>query len=190
MIRKFVDSYIAQVREAFLEIDEKIWREALDSIGHARNFGKVYVAGNGGSAAISEHLTCDFSKGCEVYGQMPLKTTSLSSNMPLLTAIANDISYEEVFSKQLKYNGLCSQDVVILISSSGNSANIVHAAKYAIQCGAKVIGLTGFKGGELKKLSYISFHIPLDNYGMVEDCHQSVMHCLAQMHLKEAKEWL
>lgn len=189
-MNSFVFNYSNDIANALQNIPDKTWRDALNLIKFHRTKGRIYVAGNGGSAAISEHLTCDFSKGCDVTGVQPLRVFSLSSNMPLLTAISNDISYEESFSKQLKYNGITDSDVLILISSSGNSSNIIHAANYGAKCiGAKLIGLTGFTGGKLKDMSDVSFHIPIENYGIVEDCHQAIMHCLAQMHLKEAKEW-
>jgi len=139
----------------------------------------VYVAGNGGSAAIADHLCCDWTKGTFHQSFKTLKTFSLASNVPILTALANDLSYEEVFAKQLEF--YCKAgDAVLLISSSGNSPNIVKAAAAAKKIGAPVIGLTGFEGGQLKKSCDISLHVPFNNYGIVEDCHQSLMHILAQ----------
>ncbi len=123
-------------------------------------------------------------------GHNALKVVSLSSNLPFLTAIANDISYQDTLSYQLKVfleNNFAVNKTspVILISSSGNSPNIVEAAKVARHLGSPLIGLTGFEGGELKKLSDISLHVPIHNYGVVEDCHQSLMHIIAQYIRKE-----
>ena len=158
---------------------------------------RIYVAGNGGSAAIANHLCCDFSKGTYLANTgNPIKTKSLSSNICEITAIANDMSYEDSFYFQLKidldeaYPEDNDYKVIVLISSSGNSPNIVKAAKYAKEKGLTIIGLTGFSGGRLKELSDISLHIPENNYGIVEDCHQSIMHIIAQYILKLNKETL
>lgn len=138
----------------------------------------VYVGGNGGSAAISNHLCCDFLKGANI------NVVSLSCNTPLITAIANDIGYEDTLSYQLQKH-VIGGDVVILISSSGNSPNIVKAAHYAKTHGIKLIGLTGFNGGKLNDLADIKLHIPICNYGIVEDCHQSIMHIISQFIVEE-----
>lgn len=143
---------------------------------------RIYVAGNGGSAAISDHLCCDWQKGTFNFWSKPIAAQSLSSNASLMTAIANDMSYSEVFSFQLELANLTYRDLVVLISSSGNSANIVKAARLARARNAQVIGLTGFDGGELKTLSTVSLHIPFHNYGIVEDSHQAIMHILAQYY--------
>lgn len=188
-IKDYVEDYVNSISYHLKAIPEKTWKDALALMGYTRSKNRVFVAGNGGSAAIANHLTCDFSKGCEVMGHEALKTFSLSCNVPLITAIANDYNYDEVFSRQLGYAGLVQEDIVILISSSGNSKNIVSAAQFAQIKGAKIIGLTGFDGGILKEVSDISFHIPIKNYGIVEDSHQAIMHCLAQMHKKEMEKW-
>jgi phosphoheptose isomerase len=144
-----------------------------EAIGWCVDAKKVYVAGNGGSAAIANHLCCDFFKS-------PLKfAQSLVSNQSVLTMIGNDFGFEHTISKQCE-KLLTNQDVLILISSSGKSPNIVAAAKSALIRGTKIIGLTGFDGGELKKLSDISLHVPSTNYGIIEDCHQSIMHIMSQ----------
>jgi phosphoheptose isomerase len=140
---------------------------------------RVYVAGNGGSASIANHLTCDWMKGTHVTGKPALKVHSLGSNGTLLTAIANDFGFEESFAHQVELLGEAG-DLLVLISSSGNSANIVRALEVARLKRMKIIGLTGFTGGKLKELCDVSLHVPVHNYGIVEDTHQSLMHCLAQ----------
>jgi phosphoheptose isomerase len=139
----------------------------------------VFVAGNGGSAAIAEHLSCDWSKGTCVGGRASMHLHSLASNTALLTAIANDYGYEKVFSTQLEMFAK-SGDLLLLISSSGNSPNILQAARSAKKMGLKIIGFSGFSGGELKQLSDISLYVSSHNYGIVEDSHQILMHILAQ----------
>lgn len=139
------------------------------------NPGRIFVAGNGGSAAISNHLCCDFLKGADLR-----KVVSMSCNTPLITAISNDIGYEDSISFQVDKLMCVCFDTLILISSSGNSPNIIKAAKAAKKKNCKVIGLTGFNGGKLAKLADYSLHIPVNNYGIVEDCHQSLMHIISQ----------
>ena len=139
----------------------------------------LYVAGNGGSASIAEHLTCDWMKGTSCPGIAPLKVVSLVSNMALLTALANDCGYEYCFSAQIEALAV-KGDVVFLVSSSGNSRNILEAAMAARAAGIFVIGLAGFGGGALCELADIAIHIPVKNYGLVEDAHQAIMHAVAQ----------
>lgn len=144
--------------------------------------GRIFVAGNGGSAAISDHLCCDFIKGTYTDKVDGLQVQSLVGSMALLTATANDISYDKVFGYQMEMLKISSKDIVILISSSGNSKNIIDAMTTAQAYGAKVIGLTGFDGGLLRKFANVTLHIPCSNYGVVEDGHQAIMHYLSQSH--------
>jgi len=141
--------------------------------------GTVWIAGNGGSAGIANHTVCDCSKGTHTDGQRPFRMVSLAANVPMMTALANDISYEAVFSEQLKYY-LTDKDAVLLVSSSGNSPNVVEACKYANAQGVPTIAFVGFKGGKLKELATHVLHIEADNYGIVEDMHQSFIHVLTQ----------
>lgn len=145
----------------------------------AYNGKTIFVCGNGGSSAISEHLSCDHMKGIRTDTDVQTKVISLASNVSLLTAIANDFGYEYVFSKQIEWYG--SKDcVLIVISSSGNSKNVVNAIKKAKELQMKVISFVGFDGGQCKDLSDLNIHINSNNYGIVEDCHQIIMHSLAQ----------
>lgn len=147
--------------------------------------GRVFVAGNGGSAAIADHLNCDFTNGVYTKDHECFKTHSLVSSMSLFSALANDFGYENTFLRQLKMANLKERDTVVLISSSGSSKNIIQAAKYAIEVGAKIIGLTGFTGGQLFTLAHSRLHVNFSNYGVVEDCHQILMHVIAQYHYKK-----
>ncbi len=169
LLNKF-HKYKSLYLEGMNEVNIHTLTTAIEEIKKAK---MVYVGGNGGSAAISNHLCCDFMKGAN------LKVISVSCNTPLITAIANDISYEETLSYQLG-KLITKEDVCILISSSGNSPNIVNAARLVKSTGAKVIGLSGFSGGKLKEIADISLHVPINNYGVVEDCHQSIMHIISQ----------
>lgn len=176
----YFHEYIEQLKSSLGAVDQMEMIKAQGSIERTMQYGgRIFVAGNGGSSAIAEHLTCDFEKGCHTK-RGSLVTHALSSNMALLTAIGNDLGYSQVFSYQLETQKLHGEDVVILISSSGNSPNIVEAAQFSVACDATLIGFTGFDGGKLKALCDISLHVPFHNYGIVEDCHQAMMHILAQ----------
>lgn len=182
-----VGSYLLEYSRNLQKALESVSREALDGAARllfkARQGGhRIFVAGNGGSAAISEHLGCDWQKGVHLPGKSCLKVHCLSANSALLTAIANDFGYDKVFSFQLEMADLNPTDLVVLISSSGNSENILKAAEWARSKGCEIIGLTGFSGGRLKNAATVALHVPFDNYGVVEDAHQALMHILAQTH--------
>lgn len=183
-----VHTYMADYATALHECLRKISAASIEAASqlladvHLRG-ARIFVAGNGGSAAISEHLSCDWQKGVYVSNGFPgPKVQCLTSNVSLFTAISNDFGYAKSFSFQLELAGLNAKDVVLLISSSGNSENILHAAVYAKEKGAKVVGFSGFDGGKLKALADVSIHVPFHNYGLVEDAHQVIMHVLAQYH--------
>ncbi len=179
-LETYFHEYIEQLNECLTDIDQIELLKAQCAIESTMTAGgRVFVAGNGGSSAIAEHLTCDFEKGCHTK-RGSIVTHSLSSNTALLTAIGNDLGYSQIFSYQLETQKLNAADVVVLISSSGNSANITEAAQYAHSCDATIIGMTGFDGGKLKALADINLHVPFSNYGLVEDIHQTLMHILAQ----------
>ena len=151
--------------------------ETLERVRDAE--GTVWVAGNGGSAAIADHTVCDTTKGTHVDGDRPLRSVSLSANGPMITALANDLSYEDVFRQQLVYY-LGPKDAVLLVSSSGNSPNVVAACRYAKEQGVPTIAFVGFEGGTLGAEADHTVWIPVKNYGIVEDAHQSLMHVLTQ----------
>lgn len=141
--------------------------------------GRIFAIGNGGSAAIAEHLSCDWTKGTHVGHSPTIDTQSLASNTALYSAIANDFGFESVFSHQLAMIAK-PQDALVAISSSGNSANIIAACAVARERGLPVIGLTGFSGGKLREVADVALHVDVHNYGVVEDCHQAIMHIMAQ----------
>ena len=145
----------------------------------------IYACGNGGSSAIASHLLCDFNKGIRTDTDLLPRVVALTDNVPMLTAIGNDIGYDEIFSFQLSGLGN-SSDLLIAISSSGNSENIVRALSIAKDIGMSTIALTGFDGGRAKKIADVAVHVSSSNYGVVEDIHQSVMHVFAQ-YLRSAE---
>ena len=155
-------------------------KKTLEILTDTSRHGKaVYVAGNGGSFAIAQHLCCDWMKGTFVGHLAPLRVFTLGANQSLLTAVANDFGYEYSFSAQLDMVGQ-EGDVGVFVSSSGNSPNILRAVEVAKQKKMRTIGLTGFEGGKLREMADVKLHVAVKNYGVVEDFHQMLMHVLAQ----------
>lgn len=152
----------------------------------ARDKGRrVYVMGNGGSAAAAAHWATDLSKTAGCAGERLVECVSLADNASYITAIGNDLSFDHIFSKQL--DGLLrAKDLVILLSGSGNSANLLNAAALARKRKATVAALLGFNGGKLKALADIVVHVPSDQYGVIEDLHMSVGHILT-FYLKQRR---
>lgn len=179
-IAAFFESYSGQITQALASVPksalaaaEILLAEALEADAH------VYACGNGGSAAISNHLVCDHVKGIQTDTCLRPRVHSLSATIEMITAIANDLDYGEVFAYQLKTFARPG-DVLITISSSGDSENVVRAIQWARDNGVHTIALTGFSGGRTAKLAEVNLHVDADNYGVIEDVHQSLMHVLAQ----------
>ena len=176
----YFNDYISTKDLLLKKIDQKILnkiiQEILNSIKNKRDF---FSCGNGGSAATAEHLSCDFSKGSCTNTNLNFKVFSLNSNVALMTAIANDISYDDVFSYQLNRYGKAN-DVLLAFSVSGTSKNIIKCTKIAKKKKIKIISFTGFNGGTLKKLSNYNINFPSNNFGIVEDCHLTIMHFISQ----------
>lgn len=172
--------YITQLIDALISVDAAVLDSITDELVDAFSNGtNVFVCGNGGSSAISNHWVCDHSKGvCTDTGMLP-QVQDLSSTSSVITAIANDIGYEEIFSYQLHMKAK-SGDILIVVSSSGNSPNIVKAITKARQLGMVTVALVGFDGGIAKNTAEHVLHVKSDNYGVVEDAHQSLMHIMAQ----------
>lgn len=136
---------------------------------------RVFICGNGGSGSTASHFACDYTKGVNFYAGLDYDFECLNDNIPTMLAVANDISYEDVFVYPLRFK-LHEGDMVIGISGSGNSENVLRAVRYANEHGAKTFALVGFDGGELKKTAQHSIHIEIDNMQIVEDLHMIVDH--------------
>ncbi|MDI3342049.1 MAG: SIS domain-containing protein [Sphaerobacter sp.] len=149
--------------------------------------GTVFVVGNGGSAATASHFACDLAKGTRQPGQRPFRVVPLTDNMPLVTAWANDASYERIFAEQLAPL-VRPGDVLVAISASGNSANVLAAARVARRAGAVTIALTGRGGGTLRRLADLAVCVPSETIEQVEDAHLIVAHslCVALRHHRRA----
>jgi D-sedoheptulose 7-phosphate isomerase len=176
----YVDAYFFQVSEAAASVSRTKVEEAAAILTKAFSNGSmVYSCGNGGSAAIANHLVCDHCKLVRTDTDLTPRIVSLSTTVEMITAIGNDISYDEIFSYQLDALAV-PDDVLITISSSGDSENIVRAAQLAKKKGMPVISMTGFSGGRSAEIADVNLHVTADNYGVIEDVHQSLMHILAQ----------
>jgi len=167
-------------------LDLKAVAQVAAAVENAQRKGRqVFVMGNGGSAATASHIATDLCKTAAVAGQPLIRCVSLADNVAFITAIGNDLSFDDIFSRQLE-NLLQPEDVVILVSGSGNSGNLLKAAELANKRGAVSVGLLGFDGGKLKALVKIPLLVSSDQYGVIEDIHMSIGHILT-FFLKQRK---
>jgi phosphoheptose isomerase len=177
-------AYFAEYAKEMARASETIDPAAMDRAGnvlieaYARG-SRMFSCGNGGSASIANHMQCDHLKGIRTGTDLAPQVLSLATNVEVLTAIANDIGYHEVFVYQLQSQARPG-DVLIAVSSSGRSRNIVDALTWARDHGLRTIAITGFDGGAARTGAEVAIHVDCTNYGIVEDLHQAVMHALAQ----------
>ena len=148
------------------------------------NGNTVFVFGNGGSSATASHFQNDFNKGVSEHTEKKFNFQCLNDNVATVMAVANDIGFEEVFRFQL-IGHMRPGDVVLAISGSGNSKNVLNAVEYAKSQGAKVIGLTGFGGGKLKELSDVSLHVPVNSMQITEDIHMVFDHLMMSIFYRD-----
>ncbi|MGE0902412.1 MULTISPECIES: SIS domain-containing protein [Dehalococcoides] len=141
---------------------------------------QIFIVGNGGSASTASHMARDLRIGTALRGKPRLRTCSLADNVAFITSLANDVNYESIFTEQL-IGQIEPGDVLIAISCSGNSANVVRAVEYANECGASTVGLTGFGGGKLLELCDRCIVLSSCDYGQVEDVHLSLGHIFSCM---------
>ncbi|MBI5122577.1 SIS domain-containing protein [Candidatus Roizmanbacteria bacterium] len=185
----FIQEYIDEVKKSLDLLDVDAINQALEMIIFAYERGsRVFIIGNGGSASTASHMACDLGKGTlsRFYDnkEKRLKVMSLSDNIALLTAYANDLSFDHAFVQQL-INLIEKRDVVIVLSGSGNSKNLVKAIKYAKKHGAETIGILGFRtGGKLAEMVDCKIVVQSDHYGPVEDIHLILNHILASCFAK------
>ena len=177
---KFVGNYVEELTQLLDDIDADAIKSFYDALMEtSKNNSRVYIIGNGGSAATASHMANDLKVGLGRRDIVNIDAVSLADNSSVVTAIANDIGFENIFYMQLK-DVLKPKDIVIAISCSGNSPSIINAVNYAKDCGNKIVGLTGFDGGELLNISDVKIHIDTSDgkYGLVEDIHMIVNHML------------
>ena len=174
LIKSYFDREIEVIRK--LNIDEI--NEALRAIWEAyEREATIYIFGNGGSAATASHYVCDFNKGISENKDKKFNFVCLNDNYPQMMAIANDISYDEIFRYPL-INRLKSSDLVIGISGSGNSKNVIRAVEYAKEVGTPIVGITGYNGGQLKILADYHMDVMEDDMQISEDMHMIFDHMM------------
>jgi len=177
---EFAKRYLMYLSELLTLIDINVIENIIDAFQKARQSGNaVYFLGNGGSASTASHFANDIGFGTLATGIEPFKAVSLVDNLAVITALANDEGYDKVFVRQLE-TILQQGDVVVALSVSGNSTNVLNAVQYAKENGALTIGCTGFDGGVLRNMVDISLHIPAPRgeYGPVEDIFQILDHLI------------
>ncbi len=173
-----ITEYLEREIETIRELDVEEINRALNLLQTAfENENTVYIFGNGGSASTASHYQNDFNKGISEHTEKKFRFQCLNDNIATVMAIANDIGYEEIFRFQLK-GRLQPGDVIVAISGSGNSANVLNAVEYAKSHGNPVIGITGFDGGKLKTLSNVSLHVPIKSMQITEDIHMIFDHLM------------
>lgn len=170
--------YREELLAAVRRIDDERLESAIDVLSRAREEGStVFSIGNGGSAATASHFAGDLAKNTKREGYKPFRAISLVADLSLVTAYGNDEGFDRIFAEQL--NSLMSGgDVIVAISASGNSQNIISAVLAGKERGAVVIGLSGFDGGRLRNLADVSIHVPSRQYELVEDVHGIVLHSI------------
>jgi len=182
-----IQDYLNDLQTTLSHLPLEDIERAVDVLIHARlNDKQVFTLGNGGSAATASHFACDLGKGTVVVGYPRFRVMALTDNMPLFSALANDYGYEQVFVEQLA-NLVRPGDVVIGISGSGNSANVLNAIRLAREVGATTIGMTGFDGGKLKGMVDICILAPSHCMEKVEDVHLVLEHLISTAVRERAK---
>jgi D-sedoheptulose 7-phosphate isomerase len=170
--------YLAGLRTVLERLDTTVVDRITEMIWRGYEQGRtLFMFGNGGSAALASHFVCDIGKGTVAPGCRRLRAISLTDNVPLMTAWANDTNYCEIFAEQLL--GLVEKgDLVLAISGSGNSESVVRGLQTAREAGAKTMALTGFSGGRVKELADLCLVVPSDNMQHIEDAHLFSAHAI------------
>lgn len=181
---KEINTYLKYEIETLQSLDIESINDALNLLLETfENDHTVYIFGNGGSSATASHYQNDFNKGISEYTEKKFNFLCLNDNIATVMAVANDIGFEEVFRFQLQGH-IKPGDIVMAISGSGNSQNVLNAVEYAKKQGNKVIGMTGFQGGKLKNLSDISLHVPINSMQITEDIHMIFDHLMMSIFYK------
>jgi D-sedoheptulose 7-phosphate isomerase len=179
MTEKLIDTYLTELAEVVARMPRDTIQAVVRELQRARERrAQIFLLGNGGSAATASHMANDLNKLTIAPGQPRFRAIALSDNVPCITAWANDCAYEDIFAEQL-LNFLDPGDVVIAISASGNSPNVLKAVQTAREMGAATVGFTGRDGGRLREAVDICVCVPSDHMGMQEDCHMILDHIIA-----------
>ena len=181
---ELIETYLEQEIDILKRIDVSAVNEVLNLLeAGMKREATIYVFGNGGSAATASHFQNDFNKGVSEHIDKKFRFLCLNDNIATIMAVANDIGYEEVFRFQLQ-GKIKKGDILMAISGSGNSPNVINAVEYGRKQGCKVVGLTGYSGGRLKELSDISLHVPINSMQITEDVHMIFNHLMMSVFYK------
>lgn len=191
-MQDFFSEYFSDIGKILGKISKKDIENITDIIHNAYlNERTIFILGNGGSATTASHFACDLGKGtlARVYdeNEKRFRVVSLTDNVSTITAYGNDLSFEDVFVQQLR-NLVKKGDVVVSITGSGNSKNVIKAVKYARDCGAINIGFLGFDGGKVRKLMDRCVVVPSNHYGRIEDVHLILEHAITDYLKKRMKK--
>lgn len=180
--QKSIEDYLNREIEVIKHLDVDAINAAMNAIKDAwEREATIYTMGNGGSASTASHMVCDFNKGVsENIGKQKYHLQCLSDNTATMMAIANDVAYDDIFKFQLEGN-VKPGDLIIAISGSGNSENVIRAVRYAKEQGAKVIGMSGYSGGKLNELSDYPLHVDINDMQIAEDVHLIFNHMMMQI---------
>lgn len=185
LVRDFAGAYKDKLQTALDSIDLNSVSQAIEWLREARDNGRtVFTCGNGGSAATASHFVCDMVKGASFGKNTRFRIMALTDSLATITAYSNDVSYDCIFSEQLR-NFAQPGDVLIAISGSGNSPNVVNAVEYANSIGCKTIGLTGRDGGKLGQLSQLQVRVNEPHMGRIEDGHMVVCHMMCYFFIED-----
>jgi len=175
---EFAEQYRSSLNRTLSRIEAHKVGQVVDWLREARDQGRtIFVCGNGGSASTASHFACDIVKGCSYQQHRRFRIMALTDSLPTMTAYSNDVSYECVFVEQLK-NFAQPGDVVMAISGSGNSPNVLRAIEYANSIGCRTIGLSGRDGGKLGPMSQLSLQVEEPHMGRIEDAHMVICHMI------------
>ena len=181
----FPEQYVASVHEAIASLDLDRVQQAIDWFKEARAAGRsIFVCGNGGSAATASHFATEMLKGASYNRASRFRIIALNDSLPTITAYSNDVSYDCVFVEQLK-NFAAPGDLVMGLSSSGNSVNVIRAFEYANSIGCRTLALTGRGGGQLGPLAQLNIEVRNPHTGRSEDAHMVVCHIICYYFMEE-----
>jgi D-sedoheptulose 7-phosphate isomerase len=187
------NDYVERLQKALGSLSRSELTELGEILNRAyRNSKQVFTVGNGGSSSLASHMAADLAKNTIGPNMRRFRIMSLNENASIVTALANDLGYENIFSEQLT-NVIGAGDVLIVVSASGNSPNIIKAIEYAQSQSAEVVGLLGFDGGRAAQMADLAIVVPSWDYGIVEDVHLTINHILVEhfrTRLAEDRPWV
>ena len=189
MTKKLMDAYKRELIAHIEGLDAKEFEGFINILlGAYRRDSQVFIVGNGGSAATANHFVCDFGKNAVMGEKRRFRILSLCDNIEKITALGNDIAFEEIFRQQL-INLMRPGDVMIVVSASGNSPDLIRACEYFKEKGGEIVALAGFDGGKIRDFADVSMVVNTDSYERIEDLHLIILHMVV-CYLKEHQELL